>query len=332
MTLYCTYFDSGYLAKGLAMISSLRASGDNSKVLVTAFDDSTFEYLETRKSELNLVVVDYSELEGNFPSLSTVAKSRSYAELFFTCSPLIVKLGMNLVKEGEFVVYLDADLYFFENPQPAFTELGNGSIGIIEHNYPKNRSHLAKRYGTFNVGMVIFRKDPEGSKVLDWWEEKCIEWCYDYPSEGRYADQGYLDNFPSLSEKTVVLKNSGLNLAPWNTGATSLQAKQGKVLVGGRDLIFFHFHGVSQVKNRFVSGQLSYLSPLNPKVFRAIYKPYVDSLHNIQQDLEGIGFKTASKGKRGSGFRGLAFRVFKKLTGIASVLTGQSIVATKQLT
>ena len=43
---YCTYFDSGYLSRGLALIESLRSHGDDSPVWVLALDDATRTYLD----------------------------------------------------------------------------------------------------------------------------------------------------------------------------------------------------------------------------------------------------------------------------------------------
>lgn len=330
MKIFCTYFDSGYLVKGMVMIESLRVCGEPAPILVVAFDDQSFRHLEGRKKDLLLIVVHKNQMFEKFPELEAVIKSRSQAELFFTSSPFLLKLGMERTLPGDLVLYLDADLFFFQNPEPVIRELSDGSIGIIEHKYPIGQRDLASKYGTFNVGVVIFRNDNEGRKVLDWWAQSCIDWCHDFPSEGRYADQGYLDEFPRLSSKTVVLKNSGFNLAPWNTRSSELAEINGSVLVDGEPLIFFHFHGLSRRWNHFVSGQLNYKSPLAPQVFRAIYQPYADALVAMEARLRQVGIVSPEPSRRGRGLRGFVFGVYKGLLNVLGIVTRQAVPVPKE--
>ena len=325
MRLYCTYFDSGYLSRGLALIASLRAKGESAPVFVVAFDDIAYEYLNSRKSELGLIVRKSADLLTRFPELAGVADQRKYSELFFTSSPFLVKLALVEVAEGDIVVYLDADLFFFENPQTVFDELADGSIGIIPHNYPNNRKRLATKYGTFNVGLVLFRNDAEGRRVLNWWAARCIEWCHDFPLDGKYADQGYLDQFPELSNRTVILENPGFNLAPWNTSSSNLNSVQQGVSVSNETLVFFHFHGLSRVGERMVSGQVTYWSLLSRSVFKAIYEPYVKALTDIEQKLQDEGVVPNRPAKRGVGLRGLMFASYKQAVNLLSIAMGQSV-------
>jgi hypothetical protein len=261
--------------------------------------------------------------------LAGVADQRKYSELFFTSSPFLVKFAIEEVAEGDIVVYLDADLFFFENPQAVFDELADGSIGIIRHNYPNNRQRLATKYGTFNVGLVVFRNDAEGGRVLDWWAERCIEWCHDFPMDGKYADQGYLDYFPKLSSQTVILPNPGFNLAPWNTSSSTLISEQQKVSVNNQPLLFFHFHGLSRVGKRVISAQLTYRSLLNKSVFQAIYGPYVKALTDLEQQLKDQGVVPSQPAKRGVGLRGVLFAVYRHALNLLSVALGQSALIRK---
>jgi hypothetical protein len=329
LRLYCTYFDSGYLSRGLALIASLRATGESALVFVVAFDEAAYEYLHSRKSELGLIVRKSDDLLTRFPELAGVVDNRKYSELFFTSSPFLLKLALEEVDEGDVVVYLDADLFFFGNPQAVFDELADGSIGIIRHNYPNSRKRLATKYGTFNVGLVVFRNDAEGRRVLDWWAARCIEWCHDFPLDGKYADQGYLDHFPKLSSQTVILENPGFNLAPWNTSSSTLIAEQQKVSVNDQPLLFFHFHGLSRVGKRVISAQLTYRSVLHKSVFQPIYVPYVKALTEVEQQLKDQGVVPNQPAKRGVGLRGFVFAVYKKAMNLLSIALGQSVLIRK---
>lgn len=298
-------------------------------MFVVAFDSLAYEYLDSRKSELGLIVRKSDDLLTKFPELAQVADQRKYSELFFTSSPFLLKLALEEFDEGEVVIYLDADLFFFENPQAVFDELADGSIGIIRHNYPENRKRLASKYGTFNVGLVVFRNDAEGRRVLDWWAARCIEWCRDFPLDGKYADQGYLDQFPEISSRTVILENPSFNLAPWNTSSSTLSSVQQKVSVNKEPLLFFHFHGLSRVGQRVISAQLTYRSILSKSVFQAIYAPYVKALTDLEKQLKDEGVVPHQPVKRGVGLRGVMFAVYKHGLNLLSIALGQSVLIRK---
>jgi hypothetical protein len=46
---FVTFFDSGYLSRGLALIESMREQGDSSSVLVVCIDEKTYKLLEPNK-------------------------------------------------------------------------------------------------------------------------------------------------------------------------------------------------------------------------------------------------------------------------------------------
>ena len=145
--------------------------------------------------------------------------------------------------EIELLTYLDADLCFYAGLDPIFDEMGDGSILIGEHRYPPDLRYL-EVHGVYNVGLLAFRNDARGRACLGWWRERCLEWCYDRPEDGKYADQKYLDDWPERFPGTVVLQHPGAGLAPWNWKRYDIQTDGGQVKVDGRPLIFFHFHGL----------------------------------------------------------------------------------------
>ena len=86
-------------------------------------------------------------------------------------------------------------------------------------------------FGTYNVGWVGVRNDPDGIAVIRWWREQCIEWCYDHVDGDRYADQGYLDSFSRLSTRVKSVDNVGANLAPWNIANYRIDFRDGRVMI-----------------------------------------------------------------------------------------------------
>lgn len=330
---YCTYFDSGYLSRGLALISSLREHGDISDVYVLALDDESEMFL-TEHAPANVFVLNISALEKAVPELAPLKVKRSRMEYYFTCTPLLIRYVMNILATPNAVaIYLDADLFFFDNPGLVIDAMGDHSVGIIEHRYPDTVAAKLAKYGRFNVGWVGFRDDERGRKVLDWYSEQTLDWCSDIPSEGRYADQGYLDWFPEF-DGVAVLESPGFNLAPWNTKRHLLttrrqttspeEASETEVKVDNNPLVFFHFHGLRSVGRWFVSSQLIYKSPMTQLLREKIYLPYVNKLSSVDQVIAEYVPDTSVK-KRGNGLTGTISRFRKNLVNLVSIATGNAV-------
>ena len=119
---------------------------------------------------------------------------RSRVEFYFTSTPVLVRHCFAREAAAERMTYLDADLFFFGPASAVFAEQGDASVGIVPHRF---LAHLAAQseHGTYNVAWVSFRRDADGLACLDWWRERCLEWCYDRVEDGRFADQGYLDEY-----------------------------------------------------------------------------------------------------------------------------------------
>jgi hypothetical protein len=319
---YCTYFDAGYLSRGLALIDSLRAHGDDGTVWVMALDD----IVPQRLAELaipGVEVITVEALEQTVPGLAGLRSERSRMEYYFTCTPLLVRYVMDQSPRGTSVAYLDADLWFFGDPGSVFAAMGGGSVGIIEHRYPPRLERRLAKYGRFNVGWVGFADDSDGRACLDWWGERTLEWCSDIPVDGKYADQGYLDRFPELFDGVTILPSPGMNLAPWNTARSRVTGAPADVRVDGEPLVFFHFHGLRHVRRWWVTSQLVYGAAMGAVLRDAVYAPYVRALEGWETRLPAAD-RPAS---RGVGLRGALFRLQKAALDRISVITGNAVRA-----
>lgn len=325
---YCTYFDSGYLSRGLALIQSLREHGDEAEVWVLALDAAAADYLHEAALP-GVQVLSIGELEAARPDLLAVKADRSRMEYYFTMTPLLVQEVMRRSPDGTTVIYLDSDLFFFDKPTLAIDALGEGSVGIIAHRYqPRLQKRLAK-YGTYNVGWVGFRDDERGRACLAWWGDRTVEWCRDTPSgDGRYADQGYLNRFPELFGGVVALTPLGLNLAPWNTAGHRITEDGTGVQVDGDPVVFFHFNGLKRTARWWITSQLVYGAPMGRVLRERVYTPYVRELER-QDALVAASPLVPGRdiARRGTGLRGAAFRALRGVLSAIAVATGNAIRA-----
>lgn len=282
----CTLFDSGFLAKGLALLASLHRQGTPFRLHVFAMDDFAADYLE-QLGDPSLVVIRKLEFEDS--DLLRVKKGRTRSEYYWTCASSALlycldKLGLPRC------TYLDADVCFYAPPQLLETMMGDHSIAITPHNYAaaydQNRLH-----GVYCVQYVTIRNDERGLRALRWWRDRCIEWCYNKVEEGRFGDQKYLDDWPERFEGVKVLDGPGIGLAPWNCRNYEICPRdpQGWICRDISDgaegpLIFFHFHELRfypQDRIKLVAG--GYEIPA--AIRKHLYAPYLRELLRLAKEI-----------------------------------------------
>lgn len=276
MYAFCTYFDQRYLARGLALHESIQRHCPDFRLWILCMDRECYEDL-ARRQLANVFLIALEDFERNDSALLEVKSGRSLAEYYFTCTPSLPLYIFQRFPEQNILTYLDADLFFLSDPAPLFDELGQGSIGIIEHRFPPELRHL-EMYGMYNVGWITFRRDEQGLACLQWWRERCIEWCYDRVEPGRFADQKYLDQWPALFTGVRVLQHKGANVAAWNVSRYKLTIKDGQICVDDQPLIFYHFHGLTQILPSLYNPRLFYYRSQISDMLLKVYEMYIQIL------------------------------------------------------
>jgi hypothetical protein len=276
---YCTYFDHNYLSRGLALYHSLRQHAPEARLWVLCLSEACHRALLSLDLP-DLVACRLADFEASDPDVAATRASRSTVEYYFTCSAAWKLHVLNNEPSAEWVTYLDSDLFFFASPEPIYDEMKDASFGIIPHRFTR-RNAPRQRFGIYNVGWVSTRNCEEGRAVLNWWRERCIEWCYDYVDEDgqRFADQRYLDRLPGMFRNVHVIEHLGANLAPWNFSERQLEWRDGSIWIDGvYELLFFHFQGVKRTGRYYFNSHRLYLAPF-PRLMREhVYEPYVATL------------------------------------------------------
>jgi hypothetical protein len=313
---FCTYFDRHYLIRGLALYRSLKANAGPFTLWVLCFDDFTYATL-AKMGLPELRPISLKEFEHADEALLTAKPTRTLIEYFFTCSPSWIRYLLNKLPDAaDVITYLDADLFFYSSPAPIFEELGNESILIIGHRFPERLKHLEK-FGTYNVGFLSFRKDQYARECLDWWRERCLEWCYDRLEDGRFADQKYLDEWPSRFQHVVVAKNKGANLAPWNWARYRIEVSNNAATIDGESLIFYHFHGL-KLLNRWLyepavdANDYGLLpSPNRDWIYGGYLRALIDTVRWARQIVPEVGLDFSNVRSRKYGLRTTASKIIR---------------------
>jgi hypothetical protein len=285
---YVTLFDQGFLAQGLALHRSLRASaGEGSfRLWVVCMN----EEVEASLKALGLPDVGLIPLrEIETPELLAVKPGRSVGEYCWTVTPFTFPAVFERAPDARQVTYLDADLFFFDRPQLLLEEFARSGkdVLITDHAYAPEYDMSAKS-GRFCVQFLTFRNTEAGLRVLRSWQAQCLEWCFARFEPERFGDQKYLDAWPvKFGDAVHILAQTDKTLAPWNAAHFAARAPLRPV--------FYHFHGLRLVREREVLCCVGYRISAPA---RLLYDTYLGVFAGLVNMLEGRGLRVPRMPRR----------------------------------
>ena len=288
---YCTYFDYRYLARALALFMSLRRFKPGAQLHALCLDERSFEDISKLNWE-GLLPIRLSEFETDNPDLLQAKRNRSLIEYYFTCTPWLIRYVLHQRSDCAALFYLDADLYFFSDPDAATQDMGDAPVYIVAHRFSEQLSNL-EVFGRFNVGILGVQRSQTANECLDRWCRQCLEWCYDTLEATRFADQKYLDDWPQTVAGLGIASHRGINLAPWNTGAVRADAESGQVFVDSFPVVCFHFHGLRMHPSGLTSLTHNIYGKLPPEWRQLLYLPYLRELSKIESTIPSFEHRAA---------------------------------------
>ena len=293
---YVTLFDSLFVPQGLALHLSMERHVKDYKLWILCVDDQV--HLTLSKLKLpNVELLQLSLLET--PRLLSVKLARTKGEYCWTLTPFSVRFVFESDKSIERVTYLDADTWFRKSSAPIFEEFDHSGkhVLITDHAYDPEHDQSEKS-GQFCVQFMTFTRGG-GELVRQWWEDRCIEWCYARLENGKFGDQKYLDDWPTRFKTYVhVLINKELVLAPWN----AFRYPYSNSLV-------WHFHSLKLVQTkRGLAVQLSDY-PIPETTLKHVYLPYITDLKAAISKLSSEGIKTGGQAKRLNWIKRLRYKL-----------------------
>ncbi|MGB9794818.1 glycosyl transferase [Caldisericum exile] len=286
---------------------------------IFSFDNRSYEILN-KMNLSNVSVISLEELEQSFPNLLDVKPKRSKGEYCWTSTPFIIKYCLEKYNLDH-CTYLDADIYFFNDPSILIEELGNKDVLITEHRYTPIYDQ-SKTSGIYCVQFMTFKNTENGKKVLNWWANACYDWCYARVENNKFGDQKYLDDWPQRFEGIHVLKHLGGGVAPWNVQQYTIFLKDNKLKAIQKntgnefEIIFYHFHGLKFYNNNTVD--LCGWYRIDKEVVENIYRPYLKHIKVIKMELKKIDPFYDYNGKLESKLtvKGFLRQIKRKLRGV----------------
>lgn len=287
---FCTLFDSGYLLKGLVLYESLKKHCSDFHLYIFALDDKSYVLLKSYNLS-HVTVISTSEFEDKY--LLQIKPSRSRAEYCWTCTPSVILYTLKKFNLRQ-CTYLDADVFFFSSPKILLDELNNDSVLITEHRYTPAYDQ-SDTSGKYCVQFMTFKNNKEGLKVLNWWRNACIKWCYARFEDNKFGDQKYLDDWPNRFKGIHILQHLGGGVAPWNVQQYEFIKIKGHLVGKERmtdrkfKLVFYHFHGVNIFRIfgslKIIASKSYYVSSMAKN---HIYQKYLKAIKLLTYNTGGL--------------------------------------------
>lgn len=296
---FCTLFDSYYLDKGIALYRSLERVSENFTLYIFCFDDRSREILNSMNLK-HAVILHHSMFENE--ELLKLKGERSKAEYCWTCTPVIIEYVLDYYKVDS-CTYIDADLFFFNDPQILFDEIAeyNANVVITPHRFTNSLKdqRLCKRSGKYCVEFNYFDQTPNARKALTWWKERCAEWCFHLYEPERMGDQKYIEKFPILFDGVHELQHLGGGVAPWNLRQYVYDsAIDGKIYFKEKKsgkkfpVVFYHFQNLRYLTEECVNASSETHSK---KTKDALYIPYLKEVEKCRNELKRYGVSFSVK-------------------------------------
>jgi hypothetical protein len=315
---FCTYFDHRYLPHGLALTASLRRHCRDFRLWALCLDDAAYAALKALAIP-EVTPIALADFERGDDALAAAKQNRSTIEYYFTCTPSLPLFVLRLDRSIDAITYLDADLFFFADPQPLYDEIGGASVAIIPHRFPAANAPRFERYGIYNVGWLTFRRTATGLACLEWWRERCLEWCFDREEPARFADQKYLDEWPSRFDSVHIIRHHGANVASWNLANYAITERGGRVFVDDELLVFFHFHHLKRRRTwLFETDFAPHGAKLSRVLKEYVFTPYCRTLDEKTAEIASLLSARSAVQLRPTPRAGARLPFFSALADLAS--------------
>ena len=265
MTNFCTISTVSHLYKAYALADSIAPFGGVLSVLVV-------DGAEKKAENIPINMRFFSLIDLNEPIAKKIISkyNTNKDKLRWALKPVFLNF---LLQNNPKVIYVDNDIFFFNDFLFLFEKLEKKNILLTPHFYEanpeENQNWLEANYrvGLYNAGFIGVNSNAKS--FLDWWTNCCLYNVKKSYWRGLFDDQKYLDLVPVLFDEVEIIKHRGCNFAGWNYKNINSEFVKNET-----DLVFIHFAELSL---------LEFSKPDNQ--WNSSYMRYVDSLKRHNPDF-----------------------------------------------
>jgi hypothetical protein len=267
-----------HLFKIIPMYSSLKVRCKDFQLFILCMDSEVYDVFSKINFD-NITLVKLEDIEDEDEEMLKAKSHRSFHEYCWTSKAVFLYYVLKKYPDAEYFAHLDADLYFYSNPEEIFNENPSASLYITHHRNSKMFESTYELTGIYNTGFVGCRNDRDALDAVKQWKTRCIKSCSVVPDtvNKTFGDQRYIEDWPINFKNVNVINSLGANAALWNIHNYTVTSRNGKVYLNEDPLIFYHFSGVSIFSPKEFD-LCWYYHIDDPCMLNYIYLPYISIL------------------------------------------------------
>jgi len=246
MNAFCTVVTRSHLGFAKVLAETLLSSGNKEPLFVLIADCEDIEDEHIERYNFNPIYL--SDLTTIYPPMMPY-----YYDAFEFCCALKPFLVNHLFDSCNVssAIYLDCDIFVVGSFESVWEDLKTTSLLLTPHqllpppidiNYASELD--VQRFGLFNGGFYGWRAGDDTQQILNWMCQRFTYLGFSNPEEKMFVDQnllplvlGYFSNFVRIS------RNLGLNIAYWNAHERNVKFFDGRWIIDGNPVVFFHMSG-----------------------------------------------------------------------------------------
>lgn len=258
-----------YFAQALLLAESFRSRNPSADFHIILMDRRD-EAFASRFPSISIIWVE----DIGLPHFHANALRFDVIEFSTNVKPHCLSLFLNTYQK---VLYLDPDTFVFDTLAPVYDELDHHSIvmtpasmtPVLDGHRPDDVEFL--RVGVFNLGFIGVSACEEARHFVRWWSDRCLSDGFHETQSGVFVDQKWINLVPCYFEHSKIIRDPGVNMAPWNLHERRLSWEDGRYLVNASSpLRLFHFSSfdphrpliIAKRQTRFAEGERADLNSL----------------------------------------------------------------------
>ncbi|KAA9036386.1 methyltransferase domain-containing protein [Ginsengibacter hankyongi] len=299
---FCTIITSDYIHYALALHKSLLDFGKNVKLYILISDRKEIVRTKIEEKYPGIFILYSEDLcnSGLGKNIYDKYHDTDITAFRWSMKPVLINYLLE-VKDYQKVIYLDADIYFYNDYNFLLNELDSYDILLTPHWRSRdphtdliNFRSLYKE-GIFNGGFIGVNK--KGIAAMDWFAKVCEFICINDPSQVMYYDQLHLNMLPVYFDKVGIIKHKGCNVANWNMIECKrlLDIDKKTVLIANEyPVVFIHFS--TSTVNGIINGEDPLLLPYLDQYYLALNQ-YSSEIELMGIELPGMENSKTSNNK-----------------------------------
>lgn len=280
MNLIFTICSVNYLASAKVLANSLLQTNSDVKFVYIIADK-----INGRIPKEYFDNIDYVEVEDlAIEKLNQLIDTYNIIEFNTAIKPFAVKFLSKKYNSNK-IVYIDPDIIVYHDLIEVFNNLDKYDFILTPHIlspilnddfYAQQRGPL--NTGVFNLGFIAINYNLESEKIIDWWAAHMINHGHCNSIIGEFYDQKIMNLLPIFSNKVLIEKNPGYNVAGWNIHEREITKINGNYFVNNTALVFYHYSGFVTNKSKKLISNYNHLTTEYNKYISEILELYEQAL------------------------------------------------------